>query len=578
VSVIHFDPAELGPYQDRLLDEGGQGKVFGAPAPPGGLTGEYVYKEYLPGVSVSADLLEQMAGFLDSVGPDDRRLLDSRLAWPIALGRHDARLTGFLMRRVPTAFFIEIAGSSKAQSLQYLLNAQSYQRAIGLHVDDAQRLELLKDLAVLIARLHLLDVVVGDLSPKNVLFTLLGRPRCLLIDCDSMRYRGQSVVEQVDTTGWELPDGEEKATPFSDALKFGRLAVRLFNGDQDSLDAKPLVAISPALADLARQSQLPAPGSRPTVDDWVEPLEHALDRMLDEPPVPDPQQTQTAQRSTLYATPSPPPPPAAAPAPPQGFVLPPRIVPSQNTPYGRPPRPPGRAKGLVSLAVSLTVLALLGFGIDQASGGSPSQDTGLSTTQDSGQPGVEDTGLPTTEDTGLPSTQDTALDPGADDSSGGYPDTSSDPGTEESTTPDLPSGQLGVDTSAVDTDSEAVAVGDLFSRFYGAIDAQDYDTALSLYDPQTTSVDVNDDASRSRWKHTMRTTQESDVALVGLTNSGSDTMASVTFRSHQDAGYGPGGAEDETCTDWAVTYELTSTDGEYHILKAPRGGVSHTGC
>jgi hypothetical protein len=474
------------------------------------------------------------------------------------------------MRRVPTAFFIEIGGKSKAQSLQYLLNAPTYQRGIGLHVDDAQRLELLKDLAVLIARLHRHDVVVGDLSPKNVLFTLVGRPRCLLIDCDSMRYRGQSVVEQVDTTAWEVPDGEERATPLSDAMKFGRLAVRIFNGDQDSLDRDPLAVVSPALAELAEQSQRSDPGSRPALDAWVEPLEYALDRMLDKPPAPDP---PTAPLPGLYATQSPPR-PAFIPSP--GFVPPPGTRPPGHPgapggrwgnppypPYPQPPRKSGRTKGVLSAGLALAALLLVGFGIAQADGDDPSQNTGLSSSQD----------------TGLPTDQDTFPDPATDDSSGGYLDTpTDDSGAEESTAPDLPADQVEVDTTAVDADPAAVDVAGMFSRFYGAVNVQDYDTALSLYDPASTSVDVNDDASRSQWEHTMSTTQESDVVLIALADSGPYTMASVSFRSRQDAGFGPGGAQDETCTDWDVTYQLTMTDGQYRILKAPREGVSHTGC
>jgi hypothetical protein len=42
---------------------------------------------------------------------------------------------------------------------------------------------------VLKTRLHRLGVVVGDLSPKNLLFSLKPAPSCFLIDCDAMLVR-----------------------------------------------------------------------------------------------------------------------------------------------------------------------------------------------------------------------------------------------------------------------------------------------------------------------------------------------------------------------------------------------------
>jgi serine/threonine protein kinase len=90
-----------------------------------------------------------------------------------------------------------------------------------------------------VCRLHGHGVVVGDLSPKNVLFTLDGQPRCLLIDCDSMRFRGKYVPEA------------EKATVASDSFKFGLIATRVFNREQDSRDLTPLRGNSTELASLA---------------------------------------------------------------------------------------------------------------------------------------------------------------------------------------------------------------------------------------------------------------------------------------------------------------------------------------
>jgi hypothetical protein len=45
----------------------------------------------------------------------------------------------------------------------------------------------------------------------------------------------------------------------------------------------------------------------------------------------------------------------------------------------------------------------------------------------------------------------------------------------------------------------------------------------------------------------------------------------ITFVSHQQAGYGPKGRPNETCTRWDVTYLLSSpAAGQYKIVKATK--------
>lgn len=67
------------------------------------------------------------------------------------------------------------------------------------------------------------------------------------------------------------------------------------------------------------------------------------------------------------------------------------------------------------------------------------------------------------------------------------------------------------------------------------------------------------------------TTQESDIALTGLSSDGTYTLATMSFRSTQDPGYGPATNPDDTCDDWTITYQLTRTKG-YRIVKAPKEG------
>ena len=75
------------------------------------------------------------------------------------------------------------------------------------------------------ADLHELDVVVGDLSPNNLLFSTTSRPRCYFIDCDAMRVGGRSILPQIETQDWQAPSaGEPIGTTYSRLLQV-RLAV-----------------------------------------------------------------------------------------------------------------------------------------------------------------------------------------------------------------------------------------------------------------------------------------------------------------------------------------------------------------
>jgi hypothetical protein len=121
-----------------------------------------------------------------------------------------------------------------------------------------------------------------------------------------------------------------------------------------------------------------------------------------------------------------------------------------------------------------------------------------------------------------------------------------------------------VDISAVRGDGRATDVAAMFDRYFSAINARDYDTALAVYDPAG-SIDPGDPAQRKHFVDGVATTTESEARLLSL----GDGTARVSFVSHQQAGYGPKGHENETCTRWDVTYALRSPAAhEYRIFRA----------
>ncbi|GEC09100.1 hypothetical protein SSP24_67550 [Streptomyces spinoverrucosus] len=566
-TVSWVRPDQLGDYTAHSLGAGGQGKVYAVPSPPGRFQGEYLaYKEYLPSLAYDADVLHDMVVLRDLLSPSDRALLDNRLTWPCAMvytGRPPERLppsqnagmrvVGFLMPRVAPAYELHSPNLSevKLQALEFLLNDDGYAARIGLHVDDEQRLALLLDLARTLDRLHHNGVSVGDLSPKNILFTQIGTPKCLLIDCDSMRCRGRDVMRQVETTGWEVPE-PAKATTASDSWKFALVAARVFNRDHDSTDLAPLRAVSTELAGLASRGQSRDPARRPAMAEWLTALDLAQLRMHRPPPTaPAGNPYQPPRQQPLPPDPEPDPNPAPVPNPAPFQVW---------TPPQRPPAPSGTGGG-GGLGKAVMVLLLVLAGLWAAVQYGPELVDSLTSSAGAATDNPSVRSAPDTGGTSPP------------------PQDTSDPEPEPEPEPEYLAEAPGasVDYSQASDAPQAPEVAAMFAHFYGAINTKDYDKALGHYDPNTATVDLDSASSRDKWKEVMATTEESDIALTAVRDSGDFTLATVTFRSHQDPGYGPAGYENSTCTDWTITYQLTATDG-YRIFKAPKEGVSHSPC
>ena len=113
------------------------------------------------------------------------------------------------MPAIPEQFFIALTTakgvSPSTAEFQHLLNHPSVLAARGITIDDAQRYTLLREAASGLAFLHKHGVCVGDISPKNLLFSLTPQEGVYLIDCDAMRINGVSALPQVETPGWEVP-------------------------------------------------------------------------------------------------------------------------------------------------------------------------------------------------------------------------------------------------------------------------------------------------------------------------------------------------------------------------------------
>ncbi|MDF3290720.1 hypothetical protein [Streptomyces silvisoli] len=343
---IDHDRLVLG---DAPIGKGGQGRVWEVKDRLINGRWPVVFKEYVSPRDVDTDVLEEMVAFVPKLPTDIGEWWCERSSWPAAVVARAGRPVGFLMRRIPDEYYIRLAfdqGNRVPAGFEFLLNPANYLQRVGISLSDLQRAELLRDLAHVLDRLHRRRVVVGDLSPANVMFSLAGKPSCYFLDCDAMRLRGRDVLPQVETPHWGAPDSEPKATVASDRYKFALMAVRLFAGDQHTEDITALTGFSTELGHFAKQALHHGPEQRPTMKAWVSALDKAAE---DAATTPRPKPTSPKPNPT-------PPPPNPGP-----------YVPPHPHPHPQPqmppirPTPPGKPSSGRRVAAVLTIIAMLFF-------------------------------------------------------------------------------------------------------------------------------------------------------------------------------------------------------------------------
>ncbi|BBY05030.1 hypothetical protein [Mycobacterium noviomagense] len=177
---------------------------------------------------------------------------------------------------------------------------------------------------------------MGDISPKNLLFSLVPHEGVYFIDCDAMRINGVSALAQMETPGWERPAGEDLATIYSDAYKLGLLALRLLAGDHDTKNLQHLPASTPGLLRQVITDTLSNPSQqRPLPEAWSYVLGHAIEHAQHQ------KKTATPTATPVSVAPAPPPTPVVHSRPPVGSSAPP--APAPPPPYSTPPPPPAWA-------------------------------------------------------------------------------------------------------------------------------------------------------------------------------------------------------------------------------------------
>ncbi|WP_422604526.1 protein kinase domain-containing protein [Mycobacterium sp.] len=365
------------------IGQGGQGVVYRAPNVKTKFAASMVYKEYKPQARTDVDFtaLAAMPALVEeSLSYSQAERLISIAAWPCRIVEDGGAPTGFVMPAIPDEFFIPLTTakgvSPSTAEFQHLLNHPSVLAARGITVDDAQRFTLLRETASALVFLHKHRVCVGDISPKNLLFSLIPHEGVYFIDCDAMRINTVSALPQVETPGWNAPAGEELATIYTDTYKLALLALRLLSGDHDTTNPQHLPATPTQLRQIITDTLTNQPHQRPLPEAWTSVLGHAIEQAQHQKKTPIP----------VSAPPDPPPIPIVRSRPPVGPSAPPPSAPPSAPPaWAPPPSTPTSSKtpawaGAAAAALIVAVLVVGAVGLAKHNNSAPSSTPQTSST------------------------------------------------------------------------------------------------------------------------------------------------------------------------------------------------------
>jgi hypothetical protein len=332
--VVGLEELRVG----TLLAEGGEGRVYQLPRQP-----HLVYKSYARAVAGSH--LDDLVAWPTTLGDDrSRACVRQASAWPtsVVTGERGEPI-GILMPRAPRRFSVRHRdGHSRLASLSYLTSDPAHRAvAYGLELPPAaspERVALAYALARLLAAFESGEPSVGhgDLSTKNVLWSLQRGPEVFVLDCDNCE-RFSSDGRPLDpgerrramTPNWNdpaVPAGQNPSHTtdrYSLALMFLRVVgaanfpiqARQRTGGRVEIRfpvpagaaARPLLDPGAAVWDLcARSLSVSEPGGRPPAADWAAALEDLLEAMGARHMT---ESVQAAQGGRTESAPTPPPAP-----------------------------------------------------------------------------------------------------------------------------------------------------------------------------------------------------------------------------------------------------------------------------
>jgi len=274
----------------EFLNEGGEGAVYLIASKP-----SLVFKEYLPEVlpTIDMQMLQRLVGIESALPTSDWERIRKRSAWPTDLVADSGRTIGFTMSKLDLRFYRKYGLKQKPSLTLCEWNHIVHQnQPLGkLRMSEVPRLnendilKLLHDLAITIETIHRSDLIIGDLSGRNLIWSIDNGHEVHFIDCDSFRFASNSpnavakqTVDYIDPTVGNEPTNQQ-----TDVYKFGIAAFRALSGEPSKYPAdvgvrRELLARSDndSIAHLVERSTSNNQSSRPSISEWVAALDERV--------------------------------------------------------------------------------------------------------------------------------------------------------------------------------------------------------------------------------------------------------------------------------------------------------------
>jgi hypothetical protein len=202
------------------IGEGGLGRVYRVESSPSfDLPWPLVFKEYRDKQSLATSSIAGIVKARWRLTPLERSQLDASTAWPVSIVTAEGKVAGCLMPLIDDDFFQDVRLLDTVKRVPresgYLFSGSSdVNRLVGVDPrswDLKFRVSICYDLSRILTLLHDLEIIFGDISARNTLFSVHPSPRVFLIDCDGARLAGNALPGQAHTVGW-LPPGSSEAT------------------------------------------------------------------------------------------------------------------------------------------------------------------------------------------------------------------------------------------------------------------------------------------------------------------------------------------------------------------------------
>ena len=271
------------------IGKGGEGRVYTVKSIPG-----MVYKEFIdfPGHTPNRSALEELMVLLQKMTPDERTWLSDRTTWPQTLVVDGNKMKGFLMPLIGQQYFkkygIRANPKKVACEWNYMSMRSKFESNKNIYsevprVTPFGALSAVADLSKTMAILHKYEIVIGDISGRNLLWTDVPTLRVMVIDCDSFHPEGKvGVSPPKQSPDWEDPALTSPLTTMqSDIYKLGLAAYRgiwAATTDRPLAGGKPIPSVTDGVPEVVRSliERSVGNGPRPSAQEWVDSLKQAV--------------------------------------------------------------------------------------------------------------------------------------------------------------------------------------------------------------------------------------------------------------------------------------------------------------